>query len=72
MECPNISTNVELTCDTRPLKKSAYTIDEKSVYKDGVLYGNITHHDREKKAISFTMVSDNQFMNGVKSSLNYR
>jgi hypothetical protein len=53
-------------------KQGVYAFSEESIFKDGELYGTITHHDKEKKAISFTMVSDNQFMNGVKSSLNYR
>ena len=72
MECPRISTNIKLTCDTRPLKNSVYAFAGESVYKDGALYGNITHHDRESKTISFTIISDNKFMHGVNSSLNYK
>ena len=40
-------------------KAAVYAFAGESVYKDGELYGNITHHDVENKIISFTMVSDN-------------
>ena len=72
MKCPEIVAGVKLRCDTSPLKKSVYVFAGESLYRDGELYGNITHHDRESKTISFTIISDNKFMHGVKSSLNYK
>jgi hypothetical protein len=71
MECSSVPA-MKINGKCYEHKQATYSFSDESVYKDGELYGNITQHDKECKVISFTIVSDNQFMNGVKSSLNYQ
>lgn len=60
-------------CSAASLPQDNYSMDKdcKHIYRNGVLYGAIHMHNKTERTITFSVISDNPFLNSTIRTLNY-